>query len=102
MTKSELITKIASQFPQLTHADTAHSIQFILDGMVDALANNDRIEIRGFGSFSIHVREPRISRNPKTGEKVQVGVKRVPHFKAGAELKQRVFNAYSNQVAPLT
>jgi integration host factor subunit beta len=95
MTKSELITKIASQFPQLTHADTAHSIQSMLDGMVDALANNHRIEIRGFGSFSIHVREPRISRNPKTGEKVQVGAKRAPHFKAGSDLKKRVIDVDS-------
>ena len=95
MTKSELITKISSQFPQLTHADTAHSIQLVLDSMVDAMANDQRIEIRGFGSFSIHVREPRISRNPKTGEKVHVGVKRAPHFKAGTELKQRVLNSDS-------
>ena len=94
MTKSELITKIASQFPQLTHADTALSVQSILDGMVDALANNQRIEVRGFGSFSINVRQPRVSRNPKTGEKVQVGIKRVPHFKPGIELKKRVISAY--------
>ena len=95
MTKSELITKIASQFPQLTHADTALSIQSMLDGMVDTMANNQRIEIRGFGSFTIKIRQPRISRNPKTGEKVQVGAKRVPHFKSGSELKQRVFNSAS-------
>lgn len=93
MTKSEFITKIASRFPQLTHADTALSVQLILDGMVDAMVNDHRIEVRGFGSFSINVRQPRISRNPRTGEKVQVGVKHAPHFKAGTELKLRVCNS---------
>ena len=93
MTKSELITKVSSSFPQLMHADTAHAIQLILDSRGDAMVNGHRIEVRGFGVFSIHVRAPRISRNPKTGEKVQVGIKRVPHFKAGTELKQRVLNS---------
>ena len=93
MTKSELISKIASQFPQLTHAYTALSIQSILDGMVEAMANSQRIEIRGFGSFRINVKEPRISRNPKNDERIQVGAKRAPNFKAGSELKQRVTDA---------
>ncbi len=93
MTKSELITKIASQFPHLTHTDTALSIQSLLDGMSVSLVNNDRIEIRGFGSFAINVRPARIGRNPKTGEKVQVAAKHVPHFKSGSDLKIRVMNA---------
>ena len=90
MTKSELITNIASQFPQLTHTDTQLSVQAILDSMSDSLGNKDLVEIRGFGSFSISTRPPRLARNPKTGEKVQVGAKHVPHFKPGLELKNRV------------
>jgi integration host factor subunit beta len=62
----------------------------ILDHMTDALADGDRIEVRGFGSFSLHYREPRIGRNPKTGEKVELAGKYVPHFKPGKELKDRV------------
>jgi len=90
MTKSELITAVAERFPQLTHTDATLSIQAILNCMSDALANNDRIEIRGFGSFSIHTRPARLGRNPKTGEKVQVPSKLAPHFKAGIDLKKRV------------
>ena len=90
MTKSELISRLASQFPQLTHLDTTLSVQSILDSMTDALANNDRIEIRGFGSFNINTRPPRIARNPRTGEKVNVVAKHVPHFKPGLVLKKSV------------
>ena len=89
MTKSELISSIAEQFPHLTHADTTLSIQTILNCMT-ALVNNDRIEVRGFGSFSINIRPARIARNPKTGEKVNVAAKRAPHFKPGIDLKTRV------------
>jgi len=91
MTKSELITIIANRFPHLTHTDAVLSIQNILDNMSNALVNNDRIEIRGFGSFTVSVRPPRTGRNPKTGEQVQVQAKHVPHFKPGLELKSRVF-----------
>lgn len=90
MTKSELIANIAGQFSHLTHTDAALSIQTILDNMATAMANDDRIEIRGFGSFSVSVRPPRTARNPKTGEKVEVAAKHVPHFKPGLELKKRV------------
>lgn len=72
MTKSELILIISSRFPQLTHADTTLSVQTILDGMSDQLTKSRRIEIRGFGSFSINTRPARVGRNPKTGESVNV------------------------------
>lgn len=90
MTKSELIANIANHFSHLTHTDAALSIQTILDNMTAAMVNDDRIEIRGFGSFSVIVRPPRTARNPKTGEKVEVAAKHVPHFKPGLELKKRV------------
>ena len=90
MTKSELIANIANNFPHLTHTDAALSIQSILDNMTAAMANDDRIEIRGFGSFSVIVRLPRTARNPKTGEKVDVEAKHAPHFKPGLALKKRI------------
>lgn len=90
MTKSELISIINEQFPQLTITDTSLSIQAILDSMSNALANDERIEIRGFGSFSVNTRSPRLARNPKTGEKVEVAVKHAPHFEPGLDLKKRV------------
>jgi integration host factor subunit beta len=90
MTKSELTIKIAILFPQLTHSDTQLSINLMLDTITDHLADGGRAEIRGFGSFSLSTRPPRVARNPKTGEKVQVPAKKVPHFKAGVELRARV------------
>jgi integration host factor subunit beta len=90
MNKSELILNIASRFPQLTHTDTALSVQTILDGMACQLGKSKRIEIRGFGSFNINARPARIGRNPKTGEKVNVAAKHVPHFKPGLELKNKI------------
>jgi integration host factor subunit beta len=93
MTKSELINSLANQFPQLTHLDVTIAVQSMLDSMTVALVNNDRIEVRGFGSFSVNTRPPRIARNPKTGEKIQVEVKHVPHFKPGSDLRKRVKNS---------
>jgi len=90
MTKSELIAKLGSRFPQLVVKDAELSVKTILDAMADRLANGKRIEIRGFGSFSLNYRPPRLGRNPKTGEKVKVPEKFVPHFKAGKELRERV------------
>ena len=90
MTKSELITIVAGRFTHLTHTDAALSIQNILDNMSTALVNNDRIEMRGFGSFNVTVRPPRTARNPKTGEQVEVAAKHAPHFKPGLDLKKRV------------
>ena len=90
MTKSKLINLLAAKFSQLVHKDAELSVKSILDAMSDSLKKNNRIEIRGFGSFSLNYRPPRIGRNPKTGEKVNVPEKIVPHFKAGKELRSRV------------
>ncbi|MFT4719324.1 MAG: integration host factor subunit beta [Candidatus Azotimanducaceae bacterium] len=90
MTKSELIEKIASVQHQLSAKDVELAVKMMLDQMAAALAGGERIEIRGFGSFSLHYRPPRLGRNPKTGEKVELSGKYVPHFKPGKELKDRV------------
>ena len=90
MTKSELIARLAERFPQLVAKDADFAVKMILDAMSDALVRGHRIEIRGFGSFSINYRPPRTGRNPKSGEKVSVPSKWVPHFKAGKELRERV------------
>ena len=90
MTKSELIAQLAERFPQLVAKDADYAVKMILDAMTDALARGDRIEIRGFGSFALKYRPPRTGRNPKSGEKVLVPEKYVPHFKAGKELRERV------------
>lgn len=90
MTKSELIVRLAVRFPQLVAKDADLAVKMVLDAMTDALTHGDRIEIRGFGSFALNYRPPRIGRNPKSGEKVRVPEKRVPHFKAGKELRERV------------
>ncbi len=90
MTKSELIARLAKRFPQLVAKDADFAVRIILDEIVVTLEHGDRIEIRGFGSFEIRRKPPRIGRNPRSGEKVQVPAKYVPHFKAGKELRERV------------
>lgn len=90
MTKSELIERLAARFPQLAAKDADMSVKMILDAMSNALAYGHRIEIRGFGSFSLNRRPPRVGRNPKSGEQVMVPEKSVPHFKPGKELRQKV------------
>jgi integration host factor subunit beta len=90
MTKSELIARLAARFPQLVAKDADYAVKMVLDAMADALARGDRIEIRGFGSFALNYRPPRVGRNPKSGDRVQVPEKHVPHFKAGKELRERV------------
>lgn len=90
MTKSELIEALAVSYPQLAVRDMDLAVKTMLDAMTDALVQGQRIEIRGFGSFSLSQRAPRVGRNPKTGEQVEVPGKRVPHFKAGKELRERV------------
>ncbi len=90
MTKSELIAQLAARFPQLVAKDADYAVKMILDAMTEALARGDRIEIRGFGSFALNYRPPRTGRNPKSGDKVHVPEKYVPHFKAGKELRERV------------
>jgi integration host factor subunit beta len=97
MTKSELITRLATRFPQLVAKDADYAVKMILDEMTTSLARGDRIEIRGFGSFSLNHRPPRVGRNPKSGEKVMVPEKRVPHFKAGKELRERVDQALASE-----
>ncbi len=90
MTKSELIARLAGRFPQLVAKDADYAVKMILDAMTDSLSQGDRIEIRGFGSFALNYRPPRLGRNPKSGERVEVAEKYVPHFKAGKELRERV------------
>lgn len=95
MTKSELIERIVaaqarSSNAQLNSKDVEFAVKTMLEQMSQTLASGDRIEIRGFGSFSLHYRAPRIGRNPKTGESVGLSGKHVPHFKPGKELRDRV------------
>lgn len=90
MTKSELIEKIMQKQPELLPVDVENAVKAMIEQMSQCLANGERIEIRGFGSFCLHYRAPRIGRNPKTGEKVQLNARHVPHFKPGKELRELV------------
>lgn len=90
MTKSELIEIIASNQQHLAYKDVEVAVKTLLEQMSEALSSGQRIEIRGFGSFSLHHRPPRIGRNPKTGEPVALPGKYVPHFKPGKQLRERV------------
>ncbi len=90
MTKSDLIERLSAKYQPLSAKDVEVAIREILEQMADTLQSGDRIEIRGFGSFSLHYRAPRVGRNPKTGEKVELLGKSVPHFKPGKELRERV------------
>ena len=90
MTRSDLVELLAARFGQLTQRDADAAVKTILDAMSDALERGHRIEIRGFGSFSLHFRPPRQGRNPKTGEAVALAGKYVPHFKPGKDLRERV------------
>ncbi len=90
MTKSELFEKVAAKFTQLAARDIEEAVQLIFERMVTSLENDVRIEIRGFGSFSLRLRKAREGRNPKTGGKVKLEDKKVPHFKPGKELRERV------------
>ena len=90
MTKSELIERIAMNQDQLPPKDVELAVKMMLDEMTQALTSNRRIEIRGFGSFCLHYRAPRVGRNPKTGTTVELPGKYAPHFKPGKELRERV------------
>lgn len=90
LTKSELIERVAQKQTQLSQKDVELAVKTMLEEMSQALATGGRIEIRGFGSFSLHYRAPRLGRNPKTGESVDLTGKYVPHFKPGKELRDRV------------
>lgn len=91
-TRSDLVIELAARFEQLSQRDAELAVKTILDAMTEALAKGHRIEIRGFGSFSVTRRPPRIGRNPRSGEQVTVPEKRVPHFKAGKALREAVDN----------
>lgn len=90
MTKSELIETIAQKQKHLSYKDIEFAVKTMIEQMAQSLASGERIEIRGFGSFSLHFRPPRMGRNPKTGEPVPLAGKHVPHFKPGKELRERV------------
>lgn len=90
MTKSELIAQLTARHSQFSVTDIELAVKTILDALAKNLARGERAEIRGFGSFSLSYRPARMGRNPKSGEKVQVPAKFVPHFKAGKELRDRV------------
>ena len=94
MTKSELIERLARLQNQLSHKDVELAVKSILEHMSRTLARGERIEIRGFGSFSLHYRKPRVGRNPKSGEPVELPGKYVPHFKPGKDLRDRVNEAW--------
>jgi integration host factor subunit beta len=90
MTRSDLVEELAARFAQLTHRDAEFAVKTVLDAISTALVKGHRIEIRGFGSFSINRRPPRVGRNPRSGESVQIPEKRVPHFKPGKALREAV------------
>ena len=99
MTKSELIESLSRQQKHLAHKDVELAVKGLLEQMSSALASGRRIEVRGFGSFSLHYRPGRVGRNPKTGTPVSLPAKYVPHFKPGKELRERVDEAYAHQRA---
>lgn len=90
MTRSDLIARLAERHPQLLSKDTELAVKVILDAISVTLSRGGRIEVRGFGSFGLNYRPPRQGRNPKTGDRVNVPAKYVPHFKTGKELRERV------------
>ena len=92
MTKSELIESLVWKQSQLGYRDVELAVKTMLEHMGQTLASGERIEIRGFGSFSLHYRPPRVGRNPKSGDAVSLPAKYVPHFKPGKELRERVNN----------
>ena len=96
MTRSELVALLAGRFPQLTAKDADVAVKEIVTAISETLTDGNRVEIRGFGVFSLNHRPPRTGRNPKTGERVAVPAKYVPHFKAGKELRESV-DARGNQ-----
>ena len=97
MMKSELIERIARKQSHLAYKDVELAVKSLLEQMSNSLSNGERIEIRGFGSFSLHYRPPRAGRNPKTGDSVSLPGKHVPHFKPGKELRERVNNSMKKE-----
>jgi integration host factor subunit beta len=88
MTRNEFAATLAQRFPSLTHADVAECVRLLLTTMAEAIVAGRRIEIRGFGNFCLHFRPPRNSRNPKTGEKLKIPGKWMPHFRSGKAIKE--------------
>jgi integration host factor subunit beta len=101
MTKSELIEALVKKQSQLGYRDVELAVKTMLEHMAQTLASGERIEIRGFGSFSLHYRPPRVGRNPKSGDPVSLPAKHVPHFKPGKELRERVNSEESLSYTPL-
>lgn len=98
MTKSDLIEKLAERQAHLPAKDVELSVKIILEELSSTLSSGDRVEIRGFGSFSLHFRAPRAGRNPKTGEAVQLTGKHVPHFKPGKQLRERIMDSVGQPI----
>ena len=92
MTKSQLVQQLINQASHISQKDMSLIVDTVFDSMIKALGDGDRIELRGFGTFEVRVREPRVGRNPKSGSKVDLGTRRVPFFKAGKELKEMINN----------
>ena len=90
MTKSQLVQELMNRAMHISHKDMSLIVDTMFNSMVKALEDGDRIELRGFGTFEVRVREPRLGRNPKSGTKVSLGTRRVPFFKAGKELKEKL------------
>ena len=90
MIKSELVGRLAQRYPHLYHRDVERIVSAVLDGVANALSTGQRVELRGFGVFSVKVRSSRTGRNPRTGQPVSVGEKRTPFFRTGKELRERL------------
>jgi integration host factor subunit beta len=90
MTKSELIKRLVNRYPQFVANDLEITVRLVLEAMFNGLINGQRIEIRGFGAFVLNYRAPRLGRNPKSGDTVEVPAKYVPHFRAGRDMRERV------------
>jgi integration host factor subunit beta len=99
MTKSDLIERVAARVPHISRKDTELVVNTVFDSMTEALRDADRIEIRGFGSFQVKIREAREGRNPKTGDEVKIPAKRTPFFKVGKELKERIERARREELS---
>ncbi len=93
MIKSELVARLAERNPHLRLADVERVVSTVFEEVADALARGGRVEVRGFGAFSVRCRPARVGRNPATGERVEVAAKTVPHFRTGKQLRQRLNNA---------
>ena len=96
MIKSELVARLAERYPHLYHRDVERIVSTVLDEISSALSNGDRVELRGFGAFSVKVRPARQGRNQRTGEAVSVEEKRVPFFRTGKELRERLNNGHAS------